>query len=100
MQPCMHYVPGGSNVVPQMTHFGEPPLLPPPRNFGGPPLAKNGMCNKFDTAQGCKFGMETHFGHSVREVDESITPLHRDVLLILQRVRGLKAPAMGRIEPP
>lgn len=95
MQLCMHYVPRGSNAVPQMTHFGEP-LLQPPRNFGGPPLAKNGMCDKFDTAQGCKFGMETHFGHSGREIGEPITPLHRDV----QRVRGLMAPAMGRIGPP
>ncbi|KAJ0965033.1 hypothetical protein J5N97_026171 [Dioscorea zingiberensis] len=59
----LHYVPGGYNAVAQMTTIGNPALAPP-RNLMGPPSMPDGpapavktkLCNKYNTAEGCKFG--------------------------------------------
>lgn len=70
----LHYVPGGYNAV--ATQMNRDALLPSPRNplsatslFDSPTTAvKTKLCNKFDTAEGCKFGSKCHFAHSEQEL--------------------------------
>ncbi|MQM07966.1 hypothetical protein Taro_040809 [Colocasia esculenta] len=81
----LHYVPGGINAVAQMTNLGNP-LAPPARismvpshhDAPSPPAVKTRMCNKFNTAEGCKFGDKCHFAHGERELGKPILPSHDD----------------------
>ncbi|KAJ6825907.1 zinc finger CCCH domain-containing protein 14-like [Iris pallida] len=83
----LHNVPGGYNAVAQMTNLGNPAALaPPPRGPMGPPIpdnhgppsstVKTKMCNKYNTAEGCKFGDKCHFAHGERELGKPILPSH------------------------
>ncbi|PKI54185.1 zinc finger CCCH domain-containing protein 31-like [Punica granatum] len=75
-----HYVPGGYNAVAQMMNL--PPAVPPPsRAMPGPPPVPNGssspavktrMCNKYNTAEGCKFGDKCHFAHGHWELGKPV----------------------------
>ncbi|CAL9125427.1 unnamed protein product [Musa acuminata var. zebrina] len=90
----LHYVPGGLQAVAQMTNLGNPALGPPSRNpvahpaihDGAPvPPVKTRICNKYNTAEGCKFGEKCHFAHGERELGKPI----------LSSLDGPMAPSMG-----
>lgn len=80
----LHYVPGGYNSVAQMMNLTP---APPSRNAVAPPALHNGsaatavktkICNKFNTAEGCKFGDKCHFAHGEWELGRPIVPSHED----------------------
>ncbi|KAG6536185.1 hypothetical protein ZIOFF_001234 [Zingiber officinale] len=72
----LHYFPGGLQAVQQLTNLGNPalapaawnPVAPPPFHNGASPIVKTRMCNKYNTAEGCKFGERCHFAHGEREL--------------------------------
>lgn len=102
-----HYVPGGYNTVMQMTNMGNPALPPPTRGPMGPPpipdshgpphAVKSKMCNKYSSAEGCKFGDKCHFAHGERELGKPIAPPH-DGPMGLPSIGGGRM--AGRLEPP
>lgn len=67
-----HYIPGGYSAVTQMM-VNLPPADPPPGAIPGPPppatngasapAVKTWMCNKYNMAEGCKFGNQVPHGH-------------------------------------
>ncbi|XP_042514828.1 zinc finger CCCH domain-containing protein 14-like [Macadamia integrifolia] len=101
----LHYVPGGINAVAQMTNLGGNPALPPtsrnpvgppPISDGNSPVVKTRMCNKFNTAEGCRFGDKCHFAHGERELGKPYAPSHDD-----PRMMGPMTGRLGgRMEPP
>ncbi|XP_058073414.1 zinc finger CCCH domain-containing protein 14 [Magnolia sinica] len=100
----LHYVPGGITAVAQMTNLGNPALPPASRNpmvpsaipdGSGPPTVKTRMCNKYNTAEGCKFGDKCHFAHGEREIGKPIIPSHDD-----RPMAPMMGRMAGRIEPP
>ncbi|XP_074576714.1 zinc finger CCCH domain-containing protein 14-like [Curcuma longa] len=76
----LHYFPGGLQAVQQLTNLGNPalapaawnPVAPPPFHNGASPVVKTRMCNKYNTAEGCKFGERCHFAHGERELGKSV----------------------------
>ncbi|KAL2557164.1 Zinc finger CCCH domain-containing protein 36 [Forsythia ovata] len=82
----LHYVPGGIKAVTQM--LGSNPALPPAaRNpvvqpsfpdGSSPPAVKTRLCNKYNTAEGCKFGDKCHFAHGEWELGKPTVPSHED----------------------
>ena len=67
--------------------MGNPAVAPPARGPMGPPpihdshgppppSVKTKMCNKYSTAEGCKFGDKCHFAHGERELGKPILPSH------------------------
>ncbi|KAK4772894.1 hypothetical protein SAY87_027913 [Trapa incisa] len=101
-----HYVPGGYNAVAQMMNL--PPVTPPSRAVPGPPPVPNGssspavktrMCNKYNTAEGCKFGDKCHFAHGHWELGKPVTTSFDD-----PRAMAPMGPIPGRfgsrMEPP
>ncbi|KAK4581717.1 hypothetical protein RGQ29_025046 [Quercus rubra] len=100
----LHYVPGGYNAVAQMMNLA-PAVPAATRNMSGPPPAipngstpavKTRLCNKYNTAEGCKFGDKCHFAHNEWELGKPIAPSHED-----PRAMGPPMPGrMGaRVEP-
>ncbi|WOL17208.1 hypothetical protein Cni_G25997 [Canna indica] len=80
----LHYVPGGISAISQMTNLNHQ-AVPPARNMipshsipnGLPPAAvKTRMCNKYNTAEGCKFGEKCHYAHGERELGKPVLPSH------------------------
>ncbi|XP_042025225.1 zinc finger CCCH domain-containing protein 14-like [Salvia splendens] len=81
----LHHVPGGYNAVAQMMNLAPAPT---PRPVGGPPLpahqngygssaaVKTKICNKYKTAEGCKFGDKCNFAHGEWELGKPIMPSH------------------------
>ncbi|XP_072962326.1 zinc finger CCCH domain-containing protein 14-like [Typha angustifolia] len=77
----LHYVPGGYQAVAHMTNLGNPAIPPPGRMMMGPavpdghpsPTVKTRLCNKYSTAEGCKFGDKCHFAHGERELGRPIS---------------------------
>ncbi|XP_058225182.1 zinc finger CCCH domain-containing protein 14-like [Rhododendron vialii] len=100
----LHYVPGGYSAVSQMTNMGgnhhipsgRNPMAPPPFADGPAPTVKSKLCNKFNTAEGCKFGNKCRFAHGEMELGRPSYPPHEDP-------RGM-GPMMnrfpGRSDPP
>ncbi|KAF2314490.1 hypothetical protein GH714_026951 [Hevea brasiliensis] len=84
----LHYVPGGFKAVSQMLHLGgNPPIPPASRNAGVPPSFPDGasplavktrLCNKYNTAEGCKFGDKCHFAHGEWELGKPPGPSFED----------------------
>lgn len=84
----LHYVPGGFKVVSQMMNLGGNQALPPPtRNSAvppsfpdgsSPPTVKTRLCNKYKTAEGCKFGDKCHFAHGEWELGKPTAPSYED----------------------
>ncbi|XP_027177869.1 zinc finger CCCH domain-containing protein 14-like [Coffea eugenioides] len=82
----LHYVPGGIKAVTQI--LGSNPALPaasrnpvvPPSFPDGssPPAVKTRLCNKYNTAEGCKFGDKCHFAHGAWELGKPTAPVHED----------------------
>uniref|UniRef100_A0A5B6YJV8 Putative zinc finger CCCH domain-containing protein 14-like n=1 Tax=Davidia involucrata TaxID=16924 RepID=A0A5B6YJV8_DAVIN len=99
----LHYVPGGYNAVAQMMNLGPAPVsrnvaAPPPiPNGSSPPAVKTRMCNKYNSAEGCKFGDKCHFAHGEWELGRPLAPSHHD-----PRAMGGAIPGRfsGRMEPP
>ncbi|KAK4441505.1 Zinc finger CCCH domain-containing protein 14 [Sesamum alatum] len=103
----LHYVPGGIKAVTQI--LGSNPALPAaPRNPVAPPpfpdgpnqVVKTRLCNKYKTAEGCKFGDKCHFAHGEWELGKPTVPSHED-----PRAMGHQMPGRyggGRMEatPP
>ncbi|KAF7818958.1 zinc finger CCCH domain-containing protein 14-like [Senna tora] len=95
----LHYVPGGYNTVAQMMNLAAAApaasrniAAPAPiHNGGSTPAAKTRICNKFNSAEGCKFGDKCHFAHGEWELGKSVTPSVDD-----HRAMG---PIAGRIVP-
>ncbi|KAK4432172.1 Zinc finger CCCH domain-containing protein 14 [Sesamum alatum] len=82
----LHHVPGGYNAVAQMMNLAPAPA-PTSRMLTGPPPVQNGssgaavktkICNKYKTAEGCKFGDKCHFAHGEWELGKPIAPSHDD----------------------
>ncbi|EEF28927.1 zinc finger CCCH domain-containing protein 14 [Ricinus communis] len=101
----LHYVPGGYNAVAQMMNLG-PAVTSIPRNMPAPsPAIPNGsapsavksrLCNKYNTAEGCKFGDKCNFAHGEWELGKPVVPSHDD-----PRAFGTIPGRMGgRMEPP
>ncbi|XP_058738337.1 zinc finger CCCH domain-containing protein 14-like [Vicia villosa] len=78
----LHYVPGGFNAVAHMMNL-TPAAPPAPRNVAAPPHAhahngsapsavKSRICNRFNTAEGCKFGDKCHFAHGEWELGKPV----------------------------
>lgn len=94
----LHYVPGGYNAVAHLMNL-TPAAPPPSRNIAAPPSGPNGsasatvktrVCNKFNTAEGCKFGDKCHFAHGEWEIGKPIAPSYDDH-------RGMGPPPVGRM---
>ncbi|XP_073045831.1 zinc finger CCCH domain-containing protein 14-like [Primulina eburnea] len=90
----LHYVPGGYKVVAQMMNLAPPPAT---RAIAGPPHAQNGsapaaiktkICNRYNTAEGCKFGDNCNFAHGEWELGRPINSSEND------------SRAATRMEPP
>ncbi|BAS77436.1 zinc finger CCCH domain-containing protein 14 isoform 1 [Oryza sativa Japonica Group] len=73
----LHHFPGGYQAVAKMTNLGGPAIAPPPGRMpmgnavpDGPPTptVKTRLCNKYNTAEGCKWGDKCHFAHGEREL--------------------------------
>jgi len=102
----LHFVPGGYNAVAQMTNMPNPALAPPARGPMGPPIpdtrgpalpaVKTKMCNKYNTAEGCKFGDKCNFAHGERELGKPILPYHDGPMAPQPMGFG----RMGRLEQP
>ncbi|PON48817.1 Polyribonucleotide nucleotidyltransferase [Parasponia andersonii] len=100
-----HYVPGGFQAVSQMINIAGSPALPPVRNpavppsfpdGSSPPAVKTRLCNKYNSAEGCKFGDKCHFAHGEWELGRPTAPSYED-----QRALGPFLGRLGgRIEPP
>ncbi|XP_022967865.1 zinc finger CCCH domain-containing protein 31 [Cucurbita maxima] len=81
----LHYVPGGYNAVAQMMNLA-PVGSQPSRNMAAPPVSNGGssapsqiktrMCNKFNSAEGCKFGDKCNFAHGEWELGRPTPPSH------------------------
>ncbi|KAI8526293.1 hypothetical protein RHMOL_Rhmol13G0297200 [Rhododendron molle] len=79
----LHYVPGGIKAVTQMLggspalpSAGRNPAIPPPFSEGSSPTAvKTRICNKYNTAEGCRFGDKCHFAHGEWELGKRGIPL-------------------------
>lgn len=104
----LHYVPGGYNVVAQMMNLA-PVGSQPSRNMAAPPSITNGgssapsqvktrMCNKYNTAEGCKFGDKCNFAHGEWELGRPTPPSHDN-----PRAMGgghMVGRMGGRMDPP
>ncbi|GAB4835150.1 hypothetical protein Ancab_000058 [Ancistrocladus abbreviatus] len=101
----LHYVPGGYKAVAQMMNLGGTQAPPAPRMPAPPPSfsdsssaapVKTRLCNKYNTAEGCKFGDKCHFAHGEWELGKPSLTSHGD-----PRAMGpLPGRMAGWAEPP
>lgn len=74
----LHYFPGGYNAVAQMMNLPPVSSVRNPsapstiQNGSSAPATKSKMCNKYNTAEGCKFGDKCHFAHGAWELGKPI----------------------------
>ena len=102
----LHYVPGGIKAISQMTNVssntsipqvGRNPIIPPSFPDGSsPPAAKTRLCNKYNTAEGCKFGEKCHFAHGEWELGKPTVPSYEDPRAFGQ----MQSRIGGRVELP
>ncbi|KAF7078669.1 hypothetical protein CFC21_083068 [Triticum aestivum] len=73
----LHYFPGGHQAVAKMSNLGGQAFAQPQGRMpagsavpdGQPtPTVKTKLCNKYNTAEGCKWGDKCHFAHGEREL--------------------------------
>ncbi|KAI9196554.1 hypothetical protein LWI29_037161 [Acer saccharum] len=103
----LHYVPGGFKAVSQMLNLGNSPALPqaarnsaaPPSFPDGssPPAVKTRLCNKYNSAEGCKFGDKCHFAHGEWELGRPTAPPSYEDPRAMGPMSGRLG---GRVEPP
>ncbi|XP_051143606.1 zinc finger CCCH domain-containing protein 44-like [Andrographis paniculata] len=81
----LHYIPGGIKAVtqilgnnPAIPAIPRNPVVPPPFPDGPAPVVKTRLCNKYKTAEGCKFGEKCHFAHGEWELGKPMAPSHDD----------------------
>ncbi|KAI3472140.1 hypothetical protein Pfo_029628 [Paulownia fortunei] len=79
----LHYVPGGYNAVAQMMNLAPAPATRtagplPIQNGSAPAAVKTKLCNKYGTAEGCKFNDKCHFAHGERELGKPILQSQED----------------------
>lgn len=102
----MHYVPGGMKAVTQI--LGSNPSLPAPaRNPAAPPPSsfpdrrspsvKTRLCNKYKTAEGCKYGDKCNFAHGEWELGKPAAPSYEDPRAMGQMPGRFGG---GHMEPP
>ncbi|GAA0149605.1 RNA metabolism protein [Lithospermum erythrorhizon] len=95
----LHYVPGGYNAVSQMMNMAPAPgprnaTAPPMSNGSAPSAVKTKICNRFNSAEGCKFGNKCNFAHGEWELGSAIVPSRED-----PRAMGPGPGRFGRMEP-
>jgi len=88
----MHYIPGGMNLISQVSNLGSG-LGTASRKSTGPPTSilpsdqaapvqpyKTRICNRYGTAEGCRFGDKCHFAHSENELKKgnTLAPVERE----------------------
>ncbi|XP_038880603.1 zinc finger CCCH domain-containing protein 14-like [Benincasa hispida] len=75
-----HYVPGGFKAISQMIGPALPPGIrnpAPPQSFPdgvSPPAVKTRLCNKFNSAEGCRFGDKCYYAHGEWELGRPNPP--------------------------
>lgn len=83
---------GGNAAIPPAPRN---PVVPPSFADGSSPTTvKTRMCNKYNTAEGCKFGDKCHFAHGEWELGKPSGPAYEDPHAMGPGRMG------GRIEPP
>ncbi|XP_027364316.1 zinc finger CCCH domain-containing protein 14-like isoform X3 [Abrus precatorius] len=85
---------GGNPTVPQVGRNSVPPSFP---DGSSPPVVKTRLCNKFNTAEGCKFGDKCHFAHGEWELGRPTAPAYEDPRVLGQMQSSRVG---GRVEPP
>nr|CAB3445953.1 unnamed protein product [Digitaria exilis] len=92
----LHCFPGGYQAVSKMTNLGGPAVAPPPGRMmmGSPPTptVKTRLCNKYNTAEGCKWGDKCHFAHGEREIGKP--------MLMDSSMHSPMGPRPGHFAPP
>ncbi|XP_059302999.1 zinc finger CCCH domain-containing protein 14-like [Lycium ferocissimum] len=78
----LHHVPGYS-AMSQISNMGLNPAVPTGRNtapFSDGPASsmKSKLCNKYNSAEGCRFGDKCHFAHSEMEIGKPVVPAYDD----------------------
>lgn len=74
----LHFFPGGYDAVSQMMNLSPASSVRNPsapstiQNGSSAPATKSKMCNKYNTAEGCKFGDKCHFAHGAWELGKPI----------------------------
>eukprot|EP00258_Populus_trichocarpa_P042595 XP_024458614.1 zinc finger CCCH domain-containing protein 31 isoform X2 [Populus trichocarpa] len=100
----LHHVPGGYNAVTQMMNLG-PTVTPPSRSMVAPLPVPNGsassavkgrLCNKYSSAEGCKFGDKCRFAHGEWELGRAFAPSHNNP----RAAGGVPGHLGGRVEQP
>ncbi|VFQ73951.1 unnamed protein product [Cuscuta campestris] len=100
----LHYVPGGYNAVAQIMNLAPAPSA---KHVPAPPISngtvsaaatKTKLCNKYNTAEGCKFGDSCRFAHGEWEIGKPLTPAHDDHFTT--GPAPIPSRYGGRIEPP
>lgn len=75
----LHNFPGGYNAVAQMLNLPPAPTSrpvagpPPIQNGSAPPAIKTKVCNRYKTAEGCKFGDKCNFAHGEWELGKPVS---------------------------
>ncbi|KAJ8570362.1 hypothetical protein K7X08_037334 [Anisodus acutangulus] len=99
----LHYVPGGYNAVAQMMNLGPSPgsrnVAAPPMSNGNAPAVKTKLCNKFNTAEGCKFGDKCNFAHGEWQIGKPIMTSQEDPRAMGVGPRPIPGRFGGRMEP-
>lgn len=99
----LHYVPGGYKAVAQMMNLAPPPATraltgaPPTQNGSAPSAIKTKICNRYNTAEGCKFGDSCNFAHGEWELGRPINSSQEEDR---RAVGGISGHYSARMEPP
>ncbi|KAL8144618.1 hypothetical protein AgCh_002981 [Apium graveolens] len=75
----LHHYPGGYNAVAKLMKL-EPIPVPQTDVNGSSSAVKSRLCNKYNTAEGCKFGDKCHFAHGEWELGKPIPHASEDSL--------------------
>ncbi|KAJ9184691.1 hypothetical protein P3X46_004393 [Hevea brasiliensis] len=84
----------GPAVTPVSRNLAVPSVVP---NGSAPTAVKSRLCNKYNSAEGCKFGDKCHFAHGEWElVGKPIASSHEDA----RAIGTIPGRMGGRMEPP
>ena len=88
----------GSAAVPPAARN---PVVPPSFPDGSsPPAVKTRLCNKYNSAEGCKFGDKCHFAHGEWELGKPTAPSYDDQRGLGSLPGRMGGALPGRMEPP
>ncbi|KAL8159470.1 hypothetical protein V2J09_001007 [Rumex salicifolius] len=97
----LHYVPGGYKAVSQMMNLSggaptpspaaryAPPLPPSFPDSSQPSTVKSRLCNKYNSAEGCRFGDKCRFAHGEWELGKPGSQSHHDDPRFMGPVPGM-----------